>query len=605
MDFRTQRRTLEVLSDLFQRKPQVGRVRFRPQRAGGRGVGYTGMPLPRSSPEREGLSSRQLLEFLRRAQVHPTINPHTLMVLCHGKVVCSCSFAPYREDVWHVTHSMCKSLTALAVGMLVGEGKLSLEEHICDIFPGRLSPLANPLAFRRMKAVTVRHLLTMSSGVNFNEAGAVTSEDWLGDFFSSGVGFEPGAKFAYNSMNSYVLSCIVRECSGMGLTEFLRPRLFAPLSMGRLHWEKSPQGMEKGGWGLYLFPEDMAKLGQLFLQEGVWGGRRLVPREFLEEMCSPQMATPPEMGEQGYGFQLWMGKRPGSYLCNGILGQNIIVLPDVDMVVVATGGNDCLFKTSTTISLVEEFFEGKEFQPGGALPSNRKAYGELKAFCAKARNLQSTFPSPQEAPGRQRQRFPFRSPERRLPLECRLLDGKEYCLEPEGARLLPLFTQLLQNNFTPGIRSLRFGLEDGQFTMTVGEGEEKSQLLLDFSGTGQPCEVAANGERYLAAASACFARDEDGNTVLKVLLPFLEQSSARVMKLFFFPGGKVELRLSEVPSFEAILQDTGLLENKAAAGWLSRMALRHDPTLAEYTVRRAVEPRARGSRREMPPGEEA
>ena len=354
MDFRTQRRTLEVLSDLFQRKPQVGRVRFRPQRAGGRGVGYTGMPLPRSSPEREGLSSRQLLEFLRRAQVHPTINPHTLMVLRHGKVVCSCSFAPYREDVWHVTHSMCKSLTALAVGMLVGEGKLSLEEHICDIFPGRLSPLANPLAFRRMKAVTVRHLLTMSSGVNFNEAGAVTSEDWLGDFFSSGVGFEPGAKFAYNSMNSYVLSCIVRERSGMGLTEFLRPRLFAPLSMGRLHWEKSPQGVEKGGWGLYLFPEDMAKLGQLFLQEGVWDGRRLVPREFLEEMCSPQMATPPEMGEQGYGFQLWMGKRPGSYLCNGILGQNIIVLPDVDMVVVTTGGNDCLFKTSTTISLVED-----------------------------------------------------------------------------------------------------------------------------------------------------------------------------------------------------------------------------------------------------------
>ena len=422
MDFRTQRRTLEVLSDLFQRKPQVGRVRFRPQRAGGRGLGYTGALLPRSSPEREGLSSRQLLEFLRRAQVHPTINPHTLMVLRHGKVVCSCSFAPYREDVWHVTHSMCKSVTALAVGMLVGEGKLSLEEHICDIFPGRLSPLANPLAFRRMKAVTVRHLLTMSSGVNFNEAGAVTSEDWLGDFFSSGVGFEPGAKFAYNSMNSYVLSCIVRERSGMGLTEFLRPRLFAPLSMGRLHWEKSPQGMEKGGWGLYLFPEDMAKLGQLFLQEGVWGGRRLVPREFLEEMCSPQMATPPEMGEQGYGFQLWMGKRPGSYLCNGILGQNIIILPDVDMVVVTTGGNDCLFKTSTTISLVEEFFEGKEFQLGGALPSNRKAYGELKAFCAKARNLQSTFPSPQEAPGRQRQRFPFRSPERRLPLECRLLD---------------------------------------------------------------------------------------------------------------------------------------------------------------------------------------
>ncbi len=603
MDLRMKRQTLHLFSDLFQRKQQVGRICFRPQkRERGQGLGYTGTRLPRSVPEREGLSSRQLLDFFRRAQEHPTINPHTLMVLRHGKVVAECSFAPYRGDVWHVTHSMCKGITALAIGMLVDEGRLSLEDKLCDLFPNRLSPFANPLAFRRLKSITVRHLLTMSTGVNFNEAGVVTSEDWLKDYFESGVRFDPGTEFAYNSMNTYVLSAIVRERTGKGLVEYLRPRLFVPLGMGRLHWELSPQGIEKGGWGLYLFPEDMAKLGQLFLQEGVWNGRRLISREMLEEITRKQVGTPPEMGEQGYGFQMWMGKRPGSYLCNGVLGQNIIVLPDVDMVVVTTGGNDCLFKTSTIISLVEDFFEGKEFQPGDSLPGDRKGNRELRVFCRNARNLQATFPPPGQegSAGRDRGAFPFRSAERRLPLECRLLAEKSYRLEPEGTRLLPLFMQLLENNFTTGIDTLRFDLEDGQFTMTVGEGKDQSHLLLDFSGNGQLSTVFANGEAYLVAVSACFARDEDGNTVLKILLPFLENANIRTVKLFFFRGGKVELRLSEIPDFNAFLQGVGLWENKMLSAWVSRLASKRDTTVLEYTVRRAVEPLSRGKLEEPP-----
>ena len=82
---------------------------------------------------------------------------------------------------------------------------------LCDIFPGKLTPLGNPLAFRRFKTITIRHLLTMSSGVNFNEAGAVTTEDWIKEFFESGVRFDPGTEFAYNSMNTYMLSAVVKE----------------------------------------------------------------------------------------------------------------------------------------------------------------------------------------------------------------------------------------------------------------------------------------------------------------------------------------------------------------------------------------------------------
>src|SRR5699024_4911566 len=153
-------------------------------------------------------------------------------------------------------------------------------------------PRLNPVSYRRFRSLTVRHLLTMTSGVDFDEVGAVTEEDWVKCYFESGVRFEPGAEFAYNSMNSYLLSAIVRERTGQGLSQVLRPRVFVPLGFGRVHWETCPRGIEKGGWGLYLCPEDMAKIGQLLLQKGRWNGRQLVSEEFLREMTRKQVDTP-------------------------------------------------------------------------------------------------------------------------------------------------------------------------------------------------------------------------------------------------------------------------------------------------------------------------
>ena len=197
MDFRMQRRTAGLFLDIFKQKQQVAKIKFKPQKARyRRSTVKREFRLSRSTPEREGISSGHLTQFLREAQVHPTINPHTILVLRNGKIISECSYAPYRSDVWHVTHSMCKGITALAIGMLADAGKLSLDEKLCDIFPGKLTPLGNPLAFRRFKTITIRHLLTMSSGVNFNEAGAVTTEDWIKEFFESGVRFDPGTEFA-------------------------------------------------------------------------------------------------------------------------------------------------------------------------------------------------------------------------------------------------------------------------------------------------------------------------------------------------------------------------------------------------------------------------
>ena len=140
---------------------------------------------------------------------------------------------------------MCKSITGMAIGLLIDEGKLSLDENIYNIFPGKVNPLFK--IFR--PEITVRHLLTMTSGVTFNESGIVSGNDWLESYLNAPVTGKPGTEFQYNSLNTYVLSAIVSAKTEMTLEEYLRPRLFEPLGITRYLWETCPKGITKGGWG--------------------------------------------------------------------------------------------------------------------------------------------------------------------------------------------------------------------------------------------------------------------------------------------------------------------------------------------------------------------
>ena len=220
-------------------------------------------PFPRATPESQGISSDMLADLLRNLVASHYTDMHHFMVLRNGKVICEANFAPYRSGIWHVTHSMCKSITGMAIGLLVEEGKLSLDENIYDIFQKNLNTFTK--IFR--PTVTVENLLTMTSGITFNESGIVSGNDWLTSYMNSSITGNPGENFLYNSLNTYVLSAIITERTGQTLTEYLEPRLFAPLGITRYFWETCPKGITKGGWGLFLCAEDMAKLGQLLSAE--------------------------------------------------------------------------------------------------------------------------------------------------------------------------------------------------------------------------------------------------------------------------------------------------------------------------------------------------
>ena len=479
--------------------------------------------------------------FLEQAAADRGENLHSLTVLRHGKVIAACSFAPFDRTVWHVTHSLCKTVTGLCAGILIGDGLLSPDERVADIFPEKASPVARI----RWRGLLVRHLLNMTSGASINELASVTQTDWVRGFLDSVPQFEPGESFQYNSMNSYMLSAIICKKTGGTLTEFLQARLFGPMGIRDFHWETCPLGIEKGGWGLYLKQEDMAKLGLLVLQRGKWDGRALVPEDYIREMSRRQSEPPAEMSDYGYGWQCWLWARPGSILFNGLFGQNILVIPDLDMVIASNAGGDRMFGKSGYLSLCETYF-GAGVKLPDTCPPDPRAYRRL---CRAVRQLEQGAPPEKGLAGflaqrRQRKLNEARSAE---------IAGRRYVFEPGAARLLPLFVQLLENNYTTGISGVRFSCEAEKLYVTVEEGEQQNTLEVGFQAPVRG-KVCANSEEQLVAVRGLWTQNEDGVPVLKLDIAFLEQASTRHIKLFFDAADTVRMRLSETPSKQA-LQD--------------------------------------------------
>ncbi|MDX1965336.1 MAG: serine hydrolase [Pirellulales bacterium] len=291
--------------------------------------------LPRATPESQGVSSAAINDFV--ATVDREIDTmHSFMLLRHGKVVAECWWSPEAADKQHVLWSLSKSFTATAVGLAVKEGKLSLDDPVLKFFPD-LAP-ENP--GDNLKAMRVRDLLRMSTG-HQTEPPRTANEPWAKTFLHHPVPFKPGTHFLYNTSATYMLSAIVQQATGETVREYLTPRLFEPLGIRNPQWEESPQGITVGGYGLHILTEDIAKFGQLYLQQGEWRGKRLLTKNWVKAATGRQTANgsnPASDWDQGYGYQFWRCTH-GAYRGDGRDGQFCIVLPKQDAVIVMTAKN--------------------------------------------------------------------------------------------------------------------------------------------------------------------------------------------------------------------------------------------------------------------------
>lgn len=558
----------------------------------------------RATPESQGISSDLFAALLRELDASKDTEMHHFMALRHGKVICECNFAPYPKGMWHITHSMCKSITGMAIGMLIEEEKLKLDENIYDIFPDHINAFSK--IFRPV--ITVENLLTMTSGVTFNESGIVSGNDWLGSFLNASVNGKPGTEFQYNSLNTYVLSAIVTKRTGETLTEYLTPRLFGPLGITKYYWETCPKGITKGGWGLFLCAEDMAKLGQLYLQRGKWNGQQLVSEYWIEISTARHLKT--QNDTYGYGYQLWMEQRPGSFEYNGMLGQNVIIYPDMDMVLVTNAGNKEMFQDCIMLNIIRKYFP-VNYHPADVLPENPLSYSLLKRLCGELENGEHNNRST-SLRGRWKRNVVSRRKHSDKKYSYRIsaavdrpsdhhsfvraVSGRTYVMEQQNIGIAPLFVQVFHNNMTDGISEISFTYDAGNFYVSFTEGEVIHKLPVGFGRAADGC-VNLHGEHYLVATLGEFARDENDIPVLKLEITFIEECVKRKAHIFFHEDNGIEIRWNETPGKKMILAGLSSITEELSGNFLYNSLLGdHNITteLLHRLMEQTIEPAVRG-----------
>jgi CubicO group peptidase (beta-lactamase class C family) len=291
--------------------------------------------LPRSTPAGQGVDAGGIDAFVAALESAPDIEPHSLMVLRHGHVVAERWWRPYRPGTPHLLYSVSKAVASTALGFAVTEGLVDLDATVLSYFPEHDARVTDP----RSRSILVRHVASMTSG----HAGETVEQAFRAGQGDLTLGLlllpperEPGTFFAYNQPCTNALSAIIERVSAAPMTEFLRPRLFAPLGIEQYGWWPDPIGREQGFSGLHLTTESVAKVGQFYLDGGSWQGRKLLPAEWIAEATRAHVDTDmvnPD-SRHGYGFKFWRSLH--GYRGDGAFGQYLLILPEADAVVAIT-----------------------------------------------------------------------------------------------------------------------------------------------------------------------------------------------------------------------------------------------------------------------------
>jgi CubicO group peptidase (beta-lactamase class C family) len=404
-----------------------------------------GIPtLKRTSPEAEGIPSAAVQEFIQAIEqhTHPLDAMHGFMLLRHGNVAAEGWWAPYGPQFSHSLYSLSKSFAASGIGLAVAEGRLTVDDPVLKFFPddAPVNPSAN------LQEMRVRHLLSMNTGHKEDTTAHLfggTDDNWPRVFLSLPVEYQPGTWFVYNTGATYMLSAIVTKVTGETLLDYLRPRLFEPLGIENPTWDTDPRGVSIGGTGLHIRTEDIARFGQMYLQQGMWDGTRVLPAAWVAEATrshsdnSNTQTNPDWM--VGYGYQFWRC-RHDSYRGDGAFGQYCIVMPQQDAVLAINSG------VRDMQAVLDKVWEHllPAMRPD-ALPADRRAYG---ALCDKLANLALPMPQGQPSSPRAEQEW-----------------GKVYALEHNDLQLKRVVLQFGDGHSTLIVRDQR-----GEHALQVGDG---------------------------------------------------------------------------------------------------------------------------------------
>jgi CubicO group peptidase (beta-lactamase class C family) len=364
----------------------------------------------KATPESQDFNSEKLADRLNSIK-QKGMNIHSLMIIRNGSVILDSYFYPYDGSTNHDVASVTKSIMTTLIGIAADQGKLDLDQPILSFFPDRTISNRDSLK----EQITVRHLVSNSSGFRFNEkddadtiSAMTESDDWVQHVLDLPVVHEPGTHFAYFSPGMHLLSAILQESTGMTALEFAEANLFKPLGINKVYWPSNSQGYTIGYGDLCLYPADMAKIGFLFLHQGKWEDKQIVSSNWVNDATKKQLPT--GEGREGYGYGWWISspnEKFPYYRAYGRQEQIIMVVPSINAVIVTTGAGFDIDKISKYVLASIGNLE-KPLEP------NPSAVEKLNNTVSELKRL----PEPQEASS--------------LPAIAGAISGKTFIFEPNA-----------------------------------------------------------------------------------------------------------------------------------------------------------------------------
>jgi len=481
-------------------------------------------------PEEVGVSSAAIAEFIQDLNEHH-IEMHSMMILRDGKVAYECWREPYGPDIPHTMYSVSKSVTSAAVGFAVEEGLLSLDTKVIDIFPGYRPKKRDEW----LEKMTVWHLLTMTAGKDVGLASDKAEKNWTKEFFDAGWAFEPGTSWRYISEDQYMLSAIINKVTGMNMVDYLMPRLFEPLGISRKpFWEKSAEGIEAGGWGLFLTTEECARFILCYSRGGMFGGKQVIPAKWAQESVKKLVDNRRDRDDEpdtgaGYGYCFWRNACPDSYRADGMFSQFGIVFEKLDAVIVVTS---CEMNERKTRECIFRHFPEGFIQANG----NSSVYEELKGKLI----LDSLGELPKLPRSRLEKAVSGKTIRIKKP---KLLNTAGYPVS-----MIPLPVLYMGKDKAGNIDKVSFIFSADECVMNWSEGEIRNSITCGMDGKARKSTIKLAGFELTANSSAAW---ENEHTLCVWMRP-LEAICQRRLR-FIFSGNHVKVLPSTVPDSRCML----------------------------------------------------
>lgn len=479
-------------------------------------------------PEQVGVSSKELDELIKDFK-ESEIEVHSLMILRGGKVAFESWAEPYSPELPHAMYSVSKSFTSAAVGFAVSEGLLTTETKLIDIFPEFRAKAAD----KNLEKLNVHHLLSMQSGKSVSVFTNKGKNRWIEDYFEAPWKFEPGdGHWEYISENQYMLCAMLTRVTGMSVTEYLTPRLFEPLGIDVPFWEHDVNGIEAGGWGLFIKTEDLAKFTLCYLNNGVFNGKQVIPAEWVQLSQKAQADNSavnkvPD-AQAGYGYCFWRCAGINGYRADGMFSQFGIVAKDYDAAFIITS---CEIDEQKTRDCIWRHFPKCLIEPDSE---------------PKPEALPALEPLDENLPALER------SPLEESIADRAIIFQKNLLLSAAGfpVSMLTIPVVYMSGDRAGNISNVKFHFEDDVCTMSWDEGDESNIITCGMDGAPRKSPIRLAGINFTAFSTAAWTEENE----LTIHMRPVEAVSQRIIK-FRFDGGSVTFHPSSKPPIRSLAEN--------------------------------------------------